>query len=87
MLWETLLWSRLWLSRFSVYILTIFPSRTVFILSEVLDEQLKALWFSPFHCDDMDTELDMVRLGGGPEPFPLSVCVCSCGSNSSPWGR
>jgi hypothetical protein len=35
--------------------------RTVFVLSEVLDEQLKALWFSPFHTDDMEAELDMVR--------------------------
>lgn len=34
--------------------------RTVFILSEALDEQLKALWFSPFQTDDIETELDMV---------------------------
>ncbi|XP_030226037.1 protein virilizer homolog isoform X4 [Gadus morhua] len=39
-----------------------FNHRTVFILSEVLDEQLKALWFSPFHADDMDAELDMVKV-------------------------
>ncbi|CAL8290826.1 unnamed protein product [Merluccius merluccius] len=39
-----------------------FNHRTVFILSEALDEQLKALWFSPFHSDDMDTELDMVKV-------------------------
>ncbi|CAL8247193.1 unnamed protein product [Lota lota] len=39
-----------------------FNHRTVFILSEVLDEQLKALWFSPFHSDDMDSELDMVKV-------------------------
>ncbi|KAJ3597257.1 hypothetical protein NHX12_000785 [Muraenolepis orangiensis] len=39
-----------------------FNHRTVFILSEALDEQLKALWFSPFHGDDMDTELDMVKV-------------------------
>lgn len=35
--------------------------RTVFILSEALDEQLKTLWFSPFQTDDMETDLDMVR--------------------------
>lgn len=34
--------------------------RTVFILSEALDEQLKALWFSPFQTDDIETDLDMV---------------------------
>uniref|UniRef100_A0A8C7HL68 Vir like m6A methyltransferase associated n=1 Tax=Oncorhynchus kisutch TaxID=8019 RepID=A0A8C7HL68_ONCKI len=28
----------------------------------VLDEQLKALWFSPFHTDDMEAELDMVKV-------------------------
>ncbi|XP_056142523.1 protein virilizer homolog [Lampris incognitus] len=39
-----------------------FNHRTVFILSEALDEQLKALWFSPFHTDDMETELDMVKV-------------------------
>uniref|UniRef100_A0A674ENX0 Vir like m6A methyltransferase associated n=1 Tax=Salmo trutta TaxID=8032 RepID=A0A674ENX0_SALTR len=36
--------------------------QTVFVLSEVLDEQLKALWFSPFHTDDMEAELDMVKV-------------------------
>ena len=38
-----------------------FACRTVFILSEALDEQLKALWFSPFQTDDIETDLDMVR--------------------------
>ncbi|XP_069392962.1 protein virilizer homolog isoform X1 [Paralichthys olivaceus] len=36
-----------------------FNHRTVFILSEALDEQLKALWFSPFQTDDIETDLDM----------------------------
>lgn len=35
--------------------------RTVYVLSDVLDEQLKALWFSPFQSDDMESEVDMVR--------------------------
>uniref|UniRef100_A0A8C8JMJ3 Virilizer N-terminal domain-containing protein n=1 Tax=Oncorhynchus tshawytscha TaxID=74940 RepID=A0A8C8JMJ3_ONCTS len=43
-------------------LLTQFNHRTVFVLSEVLDEQLKALWFSPFHTDDMEAELDMVKV-------------------------
>uniref|UniRef100_A0A8C7CW70 Vir like m6A methyltransferase associated n=1 Tax=Oncorhynchus kisutch TaxID=8019 RepID=A0A8C7CW70_ONCKI len=36
--------------------------RTVFVLSEVLDEQLKALWFSPFHTDDMEVKVDLLGL-------------------------
>lgn len=36
--------------------------RTVFILSEALDEQLKTLWFSPFQTDDMETDLEMVSV-------------------------
>ncbi|KAM9724411.1 protein virilizer homolog isoform 3-T3 [Menidia menidia] len=36
--------------------------RTVFILSEALDEQLKALWFSPFQTEDIETDLDMVKV-------------------------
>ncbi len=39
----------------------LFPFRTVLCLSDVLDEQLKALWFSPFQSDEMETEVDMVR--------------------------
>lgn len=39
-----------------------FNNRTVFILSEALDEQLKTLWFSPFQTDDMETDLDMVKV-------------------------
>lgn len=37
-------------------------SRTVFILSEALDEQLKTLWFSPFQTDDIESDLEMVSL-------------------------
>lgn len=36
--------------------------RTVFILSEALDEQLKTLWFSPFQTDDIETDLEMVSV-------------------------
>lgn len=36
--------------------------RTVFILSEALDEQLKTLWFSPFQTDDIEADLDMVSV-------------------------
>uniref|UniRef100_A0A8D3DQC3 Vir like m6A methyltransferase associated n=1 Tax=Scophthalmus maximus TaxID=52904 RepID=A0A8D3DQC3_SCOMX len=41
---------------------TQFNHRTVFILSEALDEQLKALWFSPFQTDDIETEIDTVKV-------------------------
>lgn len=36
--------------------------RTVFILSEALDEQLKTLWFSPFQTDDIEADLDLVSV-------------------------
>lgn len=36
--------------------------RTVFIVSEALDEQLKTLWFSPFQTDDIEADLDMVSV-------------------------
>lgn len=39
-----------------------FNHRSVFILSEALDEQLKALWFSPFQTDDIETDLDTVKV-------------------------
>ncbi|XP_052003518.1 protein virilizer homolog isoform X2 [Xyrauchen texanus] len=41
---------------------TQFNHRTVYVLSDVLDEQLKALWFSPFQSDEMETEVDMVKV-------------------------
>lgn len=34
--------------------------RTVFLLSEALDEQLKTLWFSPFQTDEIESDLEMV---------------------------
>ncbi|XP_037532226.1 protein virilizer homolog isoform X2 [Nematolebias whitei] len=39
-----------------------FNHRTVFILSEALDEHLKALWFSPFQTDDIESDLDTVKV-------------------------
>ncbi|XP_062841767.1 protein virilizer homolog isoform X1 [Trichomycterus rosablanca] len=40
---------------------TQFNNRTVYVLSDILDDQLRALWYSPFQSDDMETEQDMVR--------------------------
>ncbi|CAL1611173.1 unnamed protein product [Knipowitschia caucasica] len=39
-----------------------FNHRTAYILSEALDEQLKALWFAPFQNEDIETDLDMVKV-------------------------
>lgn len=39
-----------------------FNHRTAYILSEALDEQLKALWFSPFQTDDIESDIDMVKV-------------------------
>ncbi|XP_035240011.1 protein virilizer homolog [Anguilla anguilla] len=39
-----------------------FNHRTVYVLSDVFDDQLKALWFSPFQSEDIDTDLDMVKV-------------------------
>ncbi|XP_012680576.2 protein virilizer homolog [Clupea harengus] len=36
--------------------------RTVYVLSDVMDEQLKALWFSPFHPEELDTDLEVVKV-------------------------
>lgn len=38
------------------------PQRTVYILSDLLDDQLRALWYPPFQSDDMETDQDMVRV-------------------------
>ncbi|KAB5533039.1 hypothetical protein PHYPO_G00127040 [Pangasianodon hypophthalmus] len=41
---------------------TQFNNRTVYILSDLLDDQLRALWYSPFQSDDMETDQDMVKV-------------------------
>ncbi|KAF7691872.1 hypothetical protein HF521_010839 [Silurus meridionalis] len=41
---------------------TQFNNRTVYILSDLLDDQLRALWYSPFQSDDMETEQDIVKV-------------------------
>uniref|UniRef100_H3DLY9 Vir like m6A methyltransferase associated n=1 Tax=Tetraodon nigroviridis TaxID=99883 RepID=H3DLY9_TETNG len=39
-----------------------FKNRTVFLLSEALDEQLKTLWFSPFQTDEIESDLETVKV-------------------------
>ncbi|TRY84564.1 hypothetical protein DNTS_001310 [Danionella cerebrum] len=41
---------------------TQFNHRTVFVLSDVLDEQLKALWFTPLQPEEMEAEVEMVKV-------------------------
>uniref|UniRef100_A0AAY4DN80 Virilizer N-terminal domain-containing protein n=1 Tax=Denticeps clupeoides TaxID=299321 RepID=A0AAY4DN80_9TELE len=41
---------------------TQYNNRTVFVLSDVVDDQLKALCFSPFHSEELETDLDMVKV-------------------------
>ncbi|XP_017309042.1 protein virilizer homolog isoform X2 [Ictalurus punctatus] len=41
---------------------TQFNNRTVYILSDLLDDQLRALWYPPFQSDDMETDQDMVKV-------------------------
>uniref|UniRef100_A0AAY5EJG6 Virilizer N-terminal domain-containing protein n=1 Tax=Electrophorus electricus TaxID=8005 RepID=A0AAY5EJG6_ELEEL len=39
-----------------------FNNRTVYVLSDMLDEQLRVFWLSPFQSDEMETEQDMVKV-------------------------
>ncbi|GAA6098864.1 protein virilizer homolog isoform X1 [Tachysurus ichikawai] len=41
---------------------TQFNNRTVYILSDLPDDQLRTLWYSPFQSDDMEAEQDMVKV-------------------------
>ncbi|MEE6463546.1 hypothetical protein FKM82_005944 [Ascaphus truei] len=40
----------------------LFNNRTVYVLADVMDEQLKALSFSPFQAEDTDADLDLVKV-------------------------
>jgi hypothetical protein len=35
-------------------------SRTAYVLSDVMDDQLKSMWFTPFQAEEIDTDLDLV---------------------------
>lgn len=35
--------------------------RTTYVLADVMDDQLKPMWFSPFQAEEIETDLDMVR--------------------------
>ncbi|KAM8967455.1 protein virilizer homolog isoform 2-T2 [Pelodytes ibericus] len=51
----------------------LFNNRTVYILADVMDEQLKSLSFSPFQPDEADADLDMVKV----DLIDLSGKCCS----------
>lgn len=35
--------------------------RTMYVLADVMDDQLKSMWFSPFQAEEIETDLDMVK--------------------------
>ncbi|XP_048385433.1 protein virilizer homolog isoform X1 [Stegostoma tigrinum] len=39
-----------------------FNNRTAYVLADVLDDQLKTLWLSPFQTEEIDTDIDMVKV-------------------------
>ncbi|XP_059840849.1 protein virilizer homolog isoform X1 [Hypanus sabinus] len=39
-----------------------FNNRTVYVLADVVDDQLKTLWLSPFQTEELETDLDMVKV-------------------------
>lgn len=41
--------------------LALFCCRTTYVLADVMDDQLKSMWFSPFQAEEIDTDLDMVK--------------------------
>ncbi|XP_061459059.1 protein virilizer homolog isoform X3 [Rhineura floridana] len=40
----------------------LFNNRTAYVLADVMDDQLKSMWFSPFQAEEIDTDLDMVKV-------------------------
>ncbi|XP_063780186.1 protein virilizer homolog isoform X2 [Pseudophryne corroboree] len=51
----------------------LFNNRSVYVLAEVMDEQLKSLSFSPFQPEDADVDLDTVKV----DLIDLSAKCCS----------
>nr|XP_034982331.1 protein virilizer homolog isoform X3 [Zootoca vivipara] len=40
----------------------LFNNRTAYILADVMDDQLKSMWFSPFQAEEIETDPDMVKV-------------------------
>ncbi|KAL7984173.1 hypothetical protein Chor_002743 [Crotalus horridus] len=40
----------------------LFNNRTMYILADVIDDQLKSMWFLPFQAEEIETDLDMVKV-------------------------
>ncbi|KAM9308634.1 protein virilizer homolog isoform 2-T2 [Gastrophryne carolinensis] len=51
----------------------LFNNRTVYVLADVMDEQLKSLSFSPFQPEEADVDLDMMKV----DLIDLSAKCCS----------
>ncbi|XP_072267002.1 protein virilizer homolog isoform X1 [Pyxicephalus adspersus] len=51
----------------------LFNNRTVYIIADVMDEQLKSLSFSPFQPEEADMDLDMMKV----DLIDLSAKCCS----------
>uniref|UniRef100_A0A6I8PEB6 Vir like m6A methyltransferase associated n=1 Tax=Ornithorhynchus anatinus TaxID=9258 RepID=A0A6I8PEB6_ORNAN len=51
----------------------LFNNRTAYVLADVMDDQLKSLWFSPFQAEEIDSDLDLVKV----DLIELSEKCCS----------
>uniref|UniRef100_F7CD60 Vir like m6A methyltransferase associated n=1 Tax=Monodelphis domestica TaxID=13616 RepID=F7CD60_MONDO len=40
----------------------LFNNRTAYVLADVMDDQLKSMWFSPFQSEEIETDLDLVKV-------------------------
>ncbi|XP_044524366.1 protein virilizer homolog [Gracilinanus agilis] len=40
----------------------LFNNRTAYVLADVMDDQLKSMWFSPFQAEEIETDLDLVKV-------------------------
>ncbi|XP_002710739.1 protein virilizer homolog isoform X1 [Oryctolagus cuniculus] len=51
----------------------LFNNRTAYVLADVMDDQLKSMWFTPFQAEEIDTDLDLVKV----DLIELSEKCCS----------
>uniref|UniRef100_H0VED6 Vir like m6A methyltransferase associated n=1 Tax=Cavia porcellus TaxID=10141 RepID=H0VED6_CAVPO len=51
----------------------LFNNRTAYVLADVMDDQLKSMWFTPFQAEEIDTDLDLVKV----DLIELSERCCS----------
>uniref|UniRef100_H0X9D3 Vir like m6A methyltransferase associated n=1 Tax=Otolemur garnettii TaxID=30611 RepID=H0X9D3_OTOGA len=51
----------------------LFNNRTAYVLADVMDDQLKSMWFTPFQAEEIDADLDLVKV----DLIELSEKCCS----------